>query len=104
MIINSGLRTLAQQLMLYTWYQQHRCGITAAAAPGNSIIFLSLSLSVSFLSNVCVLNLTLTGKSNHNSGLAVDIQDAPAWKTAMASNGWVKLGDWDPMHYDYKGN
>ncbi len=62
-----------------------------------------VTCSLFLLKHVCLLNLTHTGKSNHNSGLAVDIQDAPAWKTAMASNGWVKLGDWDPMHYDYKG-
>jgi hypothetical protein len=21
----------------------------------------------------------------------------------MSNNGWTKLGDWDPMHYDYNG-
>jgi LAS superfamily LD-carboxypeptidase LdcB len=44
------------------------------------------------------------GKSNHNGGLAVDIQDANSWRTAMTNNGWTKLGDWDPMHYDYNGS
>lgn len=76
MTINSALRTLPQQLMLYTWMLRKQCRITAAAQPG---------------------------KSNHNGGLAVDIQDANSWKTAMTNNGWTKLGDWDPMHYDYNG-
>lgn len=44
-----------------------------------------------------------TGSSNHNGGLAIDIQDAYSWKTALENNGWEKLGDWDPMHYDYQG-
>jgi len=76
MTVNSALRTLAQQLMLYKWYQRHLCGITAAAPPG---------------------------QSNHNGGLAVDVQDASRWITSMKGNGWIKLGDFDPPHYDYKG-
>jgi hypothetical protein len=34
MTINSGLRTLPQQLMLYTWMLRKQCRITAAAQPG----------------------------------------------------------------------
>jgi N-acetylmuramoyl-L-alanine amidase len=76
MTINSALRTLPQQLMLYKWWQQGRCGITAAAPPG---------------------------QSNHNGGLAVDIGDPYAWVSAMSAHGWHKLGDFDPPHYDYIG-
>ena len=34
--INSALRTIAQQYLLYDWYHEGRCGITAAAHVGNS--------------------------------------------------------------------
>eukprot|EP01130_Rhizamoeba_saxonica_P011905 TRINITY_DN4970_c0_g2_i1.p1 TRINITY_DN4970_c0_g2~~TRINITY_DN4970_c0_g2_i1.p1 ORF type:complete len:267 (-),score=59.52 TRINITY_DN4970_c0_g2_i1:52-852(-) len=74
--INSGLRTLPQQLLLYKWYKNGKCGIPAAAKPGNS---------------------------NHNGGLAIDIKDPYAWKTALEHHGWKKLGDWDQMHYDFPG-
>lgn len=66
-----------------------KCGIKVAAAPG---------------------------KSNHNGGLAIDIQNAYDWYlltvtlfsqkriTALQANNWKKLGDYDPMHYDYVGS
>jgi len=34
MTINSALRTLPQQLMLYKWYQLGKCGIPLAGKPG----------------------------------------------------------------------
>ena len=34
--INSALRTLPQQYLLYRWYQQGRCNISLAARPGRS--------------------------------------------------------------------
>ncbi len=34
--LNSTLRTLPQQLMLYRWYGAGLCGITLAASPGTS--------------------------------------------------------------------
>eukprot|EP01094_Clydonella_sp_ATCC50884_P019093 TRINITY_DN3663_c0_g1_i1.p2 TRINITY_DN3663_c0_g1~~TRINITY_DN3663_c0_g1_i1.p2 ORF type:complete len:372 (-),score=109.23 TRINITY_DN3663_c0_g1_i1:158-1273(-) len=74
MTINSALRTLPQQLLLYQWYLKGLCGITAAASPGSS---------------------------NHNGGAAVDINDADGWISAMQANHWTKLGSWDPPHYDY---
>src|SRR5688572_30789096 len=46
--INSMLRTVAQQYLLWNWYQAGRCGISLAAKPGNS---------------------------NHESGLAIDIHE-----------------------------
>src|SRR5690242_17512187 len=36
MTLNSALRTVAQQYMLYRWYQAGRCGISLAAKPGSS--------------------------------------------------------------------
>src|SRR5215475_13656166 len=34
--ITSAFRTLAQQYLLYKWYQAGQCGIPLAATPGNS--------------------------------------------------------------------
>ena len=74
--LNSALRSLAQQYLLYAWSQQGRCGISAAATPGNS---------------------------NHERGLAVDIQDSSSWRSAFNNHSWRWLGSGDPVHYDYQG-
>jgi hypothetical protein len=74
MSINSALRTLPQQYLLYEWYLQGRCGIGLAASPGNS---------------------------NHESGLAVDIDDHAGWDSYLTSRGWKWLGSSDPVHFDY---
>jgi hypothetical protein len=74
--INSGLRTLPQQYLLYRWYQTGRCGIGLAAKPGTS---------------------------NHESAVAIDIGDNAAWRTALTSKGFRWLGSSDPVHYDYVG-
>jgi hypothetical protein len=76
MTINSGLRTLAQQYLLYRWYQTGRCGIGLAAKPGTS---------------------------NHESALAVDIEDNAGWRSAMNGHSFRWLGASDPVHYDYIG-
>jgi N-acetylmuramoyl-L-alanine amidase len=70
---NSLYRTLAQQHALYQ--NQKVCGIVAAP----------------------------TGKSNHQSGSAIDIEDPYGWKLFLEAQGWKKLGDWDRMHYDFPG-
>lgn len=72
--VNSALRTLPQQYLLYQWYQHGTCGIGIAAAPG---------------------------KSNHESGLAVDVDDATGWKPYFEANGWKWFGSADPVHFDY---
>ncbi len=77
MAINSALRTLPQQLLLYRWYRAGRCGISLAASPG---------------------------QSNHESALAVDIQDNSGWREAMAANDFVWLGASDPVHFDFEGD
>jgi hypothetical protein len=76
MSINSALRTLPQQYLLYRWYKTGRCGIGLAAQPG---------------------------KSNHEEGLAVDIQDNASWREAMKAHTFVWLGSSDPVHFDFKG-
>jgi hypothetical protein len=74
--INSGLRTLPQQYLLYRWYQTGRCGIGLAARPGTS---------------------------NHESAVAVDIADNASWRTTMQGKGFRWLGSSDPVHFDYTG-
>ena len=76
MTINSALRTLPQQYLLYRWYKTGRCGIGLAASPGTS---------------------------NHESGLAVDIDDNAGWQPAMKNAGFKWLGASDPVHFDYVG-
>jgi len=74
LVINSALRTLPQQYLLYRWYQTGRCGIGLAASPG---------------------------RSNHESGVAVDVNDNAGWRAGFQGNGWRWLGANDPVHYDY---
>ncbi len=74
LVINSALRTLPQQFLLYRWYQTGRCGIGLAAAPG---------------------------RSNHESGVAVDVNDNAGWRAGFQGNGWRWLGASDPVHYDF---
>jgi len=76
MSINSGLRTLPQQFLLYRWYKTGRCGIGLAATPGTS---------------------------NHESAIAVDIEDNAAWRSALQGKSFRWLGASDPVHYDFTG-
>jgi len=75
--VNSALRTLPQQLLLYTWYQSSKCGIKIAAKPG---------------------------QSNHESGIAVDVANPDTWQSSLQKYNWMRLGAHDPPHYDYKGS
>ena len=77
MSVNSMLRTIAQQYLLYRWYQTGSCGIGLAAKPGNS---------------------------NHETGLAMDINEYSTWKTALANVGFEWLGSSDKVHFDYRGS
>jgi len=74
MQINSCLRTPMQQYLLHEQYKRGLCGISAAAPPPHS---------------------------NHNSGLAIDIEDADGWKPFLARQNWRWLGAFDPVHFDY---
>lgn len=76
MTINSAFRTVAQQYLLYAWYKSGRCGIGLAATPGTS---------------------------NHEQGLAVDIEDNGGWNSSMSKQGFKWLGTADPVHFDYVG-
>jgi lysozyme family protein len=75
--VNSAYRTIAQQLLLFDRFNHgQRCGIVAAAPPGGS---------------------------NHQSGLALDIEDPDGWEPFLEKFGWQRLGDFDPMHFDFQG-
>ncbi len=74
--VSSMFRTVAQQYMVRRWYEQGRCGIAAAATPGNS---------------------------NHESGLAIDIPSNSAWRTTLSQKGFKWFGGGDPPHFDYNG-
>ena len=74
MTINSALRTLPQQFLLYRWYQTGRCGIGLAASPGTS---------------------------NHEGAIAIDINDTAGWRASLTNKGFRWLGASDPVHYDF---
>lgn len=74
--INSALRTLPQQYLLYRWYKTGRCGISLAALPG---------------------------KSNHETAVAIDIEDSSGWRSSLTNAGFRWLGSSDPVHYDFTG-
>src|SRR5262249_10572286 len=76
MSIDSMLRNVAQQYLLYAWYQKGRCGIPLAAHPGNS---------------------------NHETGLAFDVAESSTWRSTLQANGFKWYGSADPGHYDYVG-
>ena len=76
MQVNSMLRTVAQQYLLYRWYTLGQCGIGLAAKPGSS---------------------------NHETGLALDIQQYDTWKSTLAAHGFAWYGADDPVHFDYEG-
>jgi N-acetylmuramoyl-L-alanine amidase len=68
---NSIYRTLAQQMLLF----QNKDLFEIVAAP--------------------------PGDSNHNGGLAIDIEEPYWWEIFLRVQGWKKLGDWDRMHFDF---
>jgi len=76
-VVNSALRTVAQQYLLYNWYQNGRCGISLAAKPGNS---------------------------NHETGLALDVDNYSTWRSTLEANGFRWFGSSDRWHFDYVGS
>jgi murein L,D-transpeptidase YcbB/YkuD len=72
MTINSAYRTIAQQHVLYQVYQRDRKLIPLAAKPGNS---------------------------NHEDGMAIDVNNYNAWKPYLLAHGWQWLGGNDPVHF-----
>ena len=72
--INSAFRTVAQQYLLARWHDLGRCGITAAAPPG---------------------------RSNHESGRALDVANYSSVISSMAARGWAHDVPGDPVHFDH---
>jgi hypothetical protein len=76
MTVTSMYRTIAQQYLLATWHSQGRCGISAAAPPG---------------------------ESNHETGLAIDVSNHSTWYSSLSGHSFHWLGSFDPVHFDYQG-
>lgn len=74
MRINSAFRTVVQQHLLRTWFEQGRCGITAATPPG---------------------------ESNHETGRALDIGNHADWVETLAAHGWNHPIPEDPVHFEH---
>lgn len=72
--LNSAYRSVAQQYLLRRWYEQGRCGITAAAQPG---------------------------ESNHESGRAIDVNNWSERRAALEANGWAQTVPGDEVHFDH---
>ncbi|MDB9316175.1 MULTISPECIES: peptidoglycan-binding protein [Cyanophyceae] len=75
--INSAYRTVAQQHLLRSWYENGKCNIRLAAKPG---------------------------LSNHEDGLALDTPDFQAWISALENEGWDWFGNADSVHFTYRGS
>ncbi|HYQ16622.1 MAG TPA: M15 family metallopeptidase, partial [Polyangiaceae bacterium] len=76
MTINSALRTVAQQYLVWRWSATKRCGVPLATPPG---------------------------ESNHEIGTALDIAEAGTWRPALEAQQFKWLGKSDRVHFDYKG-
>jgi hypothetical protein len=76
MTVNSALRTIAQQYLLFKWGAGKRCGVQLAANPG---------------------------ESNHETGLALDVREAKTWRPWLEKNGFHWHGASDRVHFDYRG-
>lgn len=72
LLVNSAYRTIAQQMLLYN----DRANNSNPVAP--------------------------PGASNHQTGLAIDIEDPRGWEPYLSRHGWSPLPN-DPPHFDYVG-
>lgn len=74
----STTRTVAQQYVYHAWYRRRTCRevVTLAAPPG---------------------------RSNHESGLAIDVPDHAVWRDRLTARGFRWFGRRDVVHFDYGG-
>ncbi|MGB8690459.1 MAG: peptidoglycan-binding protein [Microcoleus sp.] len=72
MQVNSAYRTIAQQMLLYNDRENNSNPVSPP------------------------------GTSNHQTGLAIDIEDALGWEPYLMQYGWNPLPN-DPPHFDYQG-
>ncbi len=75
MTVNSALRTVAQQYLVWRWSATKRCGVPLATPPG---------------------------ESNHEIGIALDIAEAGTWRPVLEQYQFKWLGASDRVHFDYK--
>ena len=77
--ISSSTRATVQQYVLYYWYTNGRCTsvVSLAARPG---------------------------RSNHESGIAIDVPSYSSWKARLTAQGFRWLGSSDAVHFDYQGS
>ncbi len=76
--IFSTTRTVAQQYVYHAWYRHKQCrSVVSLAAP--------------------------PGRSNHESGLAIDVPSYGAWRARLHARGYRWLGRSDVVHFDYRG-
>jgi D-alanyl-D-alanine carboxypeptidase len=75
MKINSALRTVAQQYLVWRWSASKSCGVELATRPG---------------------------ESNHELGLALDVAEHASWRAALEAEQFHWLGASDRVHFDYK--
>jgi hypothetical protein len=73
--VNSALRTVAQQYLVWRWSATKSCGVELATRPG---------------------------ESSHELGLALDIADHQAWRAAFEAEKFRWLGASDRVHFDFK--
>lgn len=76
MPVNSALRTIPQQYLLYEWYVRGLCNANLAATPG---------------------------RSNHNGGLAIDIGNSSTWRTPMRNSSYIDNVSGEPWHFYFSG-
>lgn len=69
-------RTIAQQHVLYYWFNKRNCKITLAAP---------------------------IGSSPHEQAIAIDIQENAKWRKVLAKHNWKWRGPTDPGHFTYIG-
>jgi hypothetical protein len=73
-----GYRTVAQQIVLRQWFLNgQRCGIKSARNPG---------------------------KSDHEKGTAIDIDDFEGWRPFLEGHGWRWAGPGDKGHFHFIGS
>lgn len=74
--VNSSLRALPQQYMLYRWSLRGRCGVPLAAKPG---------------------------RSKHESGLALDVSNWKERRAPLEKRGFDWFGVGDRVHFTFRG-
>jgi N-acetylmuramoyl-L-alanine amidase len=72
MTVNSAYRTVAQQYILFQLYRRDRKLVPLAAIPGNS---------------------------NHEDGMAIDVNNFHDWKPYLLNHGWQWQGNSDSVHF-----